>query len=281
MSNAWDPWLGSAEVRQETLAAAPVYRLLNTLDDTDTVMGEGDPLPPLWHWLYFLPQAPMTEVGADGHPKKGGFLPPVNLPRRMFAGGRMIFHAPLRLGQATQRHGEVIAINEKSGKSGRLVFVTVRYRISQNGTVRVEEEQDLVYRAPGAPMPLPEDKGALPAVPDHAWSRDLNPDPVLLFRFSALTFNSHRIHYDLPYATAEEGYPGLVVHGPLTAMMLMDLVRRKAGRAPVRFAFRGKAPLIAGQPLRLLAIPQDDGTIALQAWRCDGVLAMEAEVSLP
>lgn len=252
--------------------------MLATLDDAERKLGSGDPLPPLWHWLYFLPRVPASRIGADGHPQRGGFLPPVALPRRMFAGARLKFQHPLVIGQPASRTGTVRNVSQKSGGSGTLVFVAVEYKVEQDGRVCVEEEQDIVYREPGARVPAPEAKD-WPAPPAGAWTRTISPDPVLLFRFSALTFNAHRIHYDRPYAINEEGYPGLVVHGPLTAVLLLDLVRRHSERAVTAYSFRGRAPLFDLAPFRLVGQPKGD-TVELEAHGPDGAVAMSATATL-
>lgn len=234
-------WIGRRETREERLAAFPSNALAATLDRDDPVYTEGAAMPPLWHWLHFLPVNPLREAGPDGHPTRGGFLPPVPLPRRMWAGSRLIFLKPLRIGERAFRVSTVKNVARKSGKSGDLVFVTVRHVVSGEDGPAIDEEHDIVYRAaaaPGAPAPASE----IP--PDGAeWSVSVNPDTVLLFRYSALTFNSHRIHYDLDYATREEGYPGLVVHGPLIATLLLDALRRTRPEARVmKFSFRAVAP---------------------------------------
>lgn len=276
---AYTDWIGSEEQVEETIALAPVLGLAATLDDTATRFQMGDPLPPLWHWLYFLPRVPQSAIGHDGHPQRGGFLPPVQLPRRMFAGARTWFHTPIRIGFSGTRQGTVLSVKEKHGKTGGLVFVTVRYQIWQSDRLCVEEEQDIVYREPGAPVAAPS-RVQWPALPQGAWSRTITPDPMLLFRFSALTFNAHRIHYDRPYATAEEGYPGLVVHGPLTAIQLMELVRHHAKRSVGHFSFRGQAPLFDLAPYRVVAILDPEGTIELQAQGPDGRVTMSATATL-
>jgi 3-methylfumaryl-CoA hydratase len=271
-------WIGSSETAEDVAGPAPVKGLLATLDDVETRLGPGDPLPPLWHWLYFLPQAPAREVGADGHPKRGGFMPPVTLPRRMFAGGELSFLAPIPLGAEIRRTSEVTTVETKSGRSGELVFVTVRHKVFAAGTLAVEEVQNIVYREAGGPVPAPEAK-PLPPAPAGAWVREVTPDPVLLFRYSALTFNGHRIHYDRPYAMGEENYPGLVVHGPLLATMLMDLVRLNAGRAVTGFKFRAVAPIFDIAPFRLVGLAEGDRA-TLTAERADGAAAMQAEAAL-
>lgn len=274
----FDAWIGRTERVDDRITLAPVRAAAAMLDDGVARFAEGDPLPPLWHWFFFLPKALQSAIGADGHPARGGFMPPITLPRRMFAGARLRFLKPLVIGRPARRDAVIRAVSEKAGKSGRLAFVTVAYVYGQDGEPCIEEEQDIVYREPGAkvPAPLPAD---LPALPQGAWSRTVTPDPVLLFRFSALTFNAHRIHYDRPYAIDEEGYPGLVVHGPLTAVLLMELLRRHAERPVDRFSFRGQAPLFDLAPFRVAAWSVGD-TLTLQAHGPDARVAMQAEATL-
>ena len=267
-------WIGRQEVLEDRLGLFPVAALSATLDRDDAAPADGDVLPPLWHWLYFLPRARQSEIGADGHPQRGGFLPPVDLPRRMWAGGRLRFHAPLRLGEAVRRVSTIVDVTAKSGRAGELVFVLVRHEISGPDGLAVSEEHDIVYRsAPaGGDAPL-----APRAVPEGAvWRRDILPDDVLLFRYSALTFNGHRIHYDRRYVTGEEGYPGLIVHGPLIATLLVDLVRRNSGRAIASFRFRAVSPLFDIAPFAVCGRPEGDA-VALWAQGAAGQLAMEAE----
>ena len=217
-------WIGKTETRSDIVTAGPVAALSATLDRDDPPAQPGDPLPPLWHWLFFLDRHRASELGPDGHARRGGLLPPVPLPRRMWAGSRFEFHHPLRIGDQITRGTRVIDIKEKSGRSGPLVFVVVRHEISNADGLAVVEEHDIVYRdqprekSPAAPPQ--------PTPADAAWERTIQADDVLLFRYSALTFNAHRIHFDRRYATEVEGYPGLVVHGPLIATLLLDLLRR-------------------------------------------------------
>ena len=278
-SNPYAKWIGSVEEREDTISISPALGVEALLDNSDSPLKTGDPLPPLWQWFYFIAQIPRSRIGLDGHPQRGGFLPPVELPRRMFAGARMHFIKPLVIGEPAIRRGEVIKITEKSGSSGKLVFVTVSYQYIQENQIRIEEEQDIVYREPGTPIPAPKPLVRLPDLPQGAWSQMVNPDPVLLFQFSALTFNAHRIHYDRPYAMNEEGYPGLVVHGPLTAVMLMELVRKHCHRLVKDFSFRGKAPLFDLAPLRLIASARGD-SIDLHAMGPDGKITMQANAEL-
>lgn len=275
----YEDWIGSTERLEEEISLAPVQALAATLDDRHSKFQEGDPLPPLWQWLYFLPRVPQSQIGADGHPQRGGFLPPVELPRRMFAGARMQFKAPLLIGRPAVREGTVLKVQEKRGKSGSLVFVTVRYLIRQEDQVCIEEEQDIVYREQGAPVDPPVSVD-WPPVPENSWVKTVTPDPVLLFRFSALTFNAHRIHYDRPYATGEEGYPGLVVHGPLTAIQLMELVRHNTPRPVVHFTFRGQAPLFDLAPYRLIGTLTSHDAVTLEAQGPDARTTLTATAKL-
>ena len=272
-------WVGKTESVEDEISHAPAQAVLATLDDTATSITAGFPLPPLWQWFYFLPKAPQSRLGPDGHPERGGFMPPIELPRRMFAGARMRFHQPLRIGKPARRDAVIRSVSEKSGRTGTLAFVTVAYSFVQDDVLCIEEEQDIVYREPGAPLPAPEPAELAP-VAEGAWSRSVVPDPTLLFRFSALTFNAHRIHYDRPYTNNVEGYPGLVVHGPLTAILLMELVRHNAAGPVAEFEFRGRAPLFDLMPFRVAAVPGDEGRIELEARGPDNVVAMTATATL-
>src|SRR5688572_14095900 len=216
-------WTGRKEVHEDVATAWPVRAMTATLDRADAVPAEGDDIPLGWHWLYFLDAKPASELGPDGHPRRGGFLPPVPLPRRMWAGGRIEFLQPLRIGDEIRRDSEIVSVESKQGTSGSLVFVTVRHTIAARGETAVIEEHDIVYRGAAQSGESPRGK---PAPPGATWQRTLVGDPVLLFRYSALTFNGHRIHYDLDYAKNEEHYPGLIVHGPLQTTLLLDLCRR-------------------------------------------------------
>ena len=275
-------WVGRTETLADELNAAPVRGLSATLDRDDPAPGPGTVLPPLWHWLYFLPQHRQSEIGPDGHAKRGGFLPPVPLPRRMWAGGRLTWDAanPLVVGDAVQRTSRIASVTHKSGRTGDLLFVLVRHEIANARGLSVTEEHDIVYRAvaqPGDPVPPP-----VAAEPGAAWQREIVPDDVLLFRYSALTFNGHRIHYDRRYVTEVEGYPGLIVHGPLIATLLVDLVRRHRPQAIVKgFQFKAVRPTFDLHPFRLNAQPSADGkTVRVWAQDHEGWLTMQGEVQL-
>lgn len=265
--------IGRTERHFQTICADRAAGLAATLD-MDRAPADGDPLPPGWHWLYFNPFVQRRNIGADGHPKRGGFLPAVTLPRRMWAGGRLAYHAPLTIGREAEKVSEIIAVKAKSGRVGQLVFVTVKHSLSQDEILCIEEEQDIVYReaaAPGAPKPTP-----APAPDAATRSEQVTPDPVLLFRYSALTSNGHRIHFDQTYAREEEDYRDLVVHGPLTATLLQGFATQSGAGRLTRFEFRGVAPLLGDRPFSIEAGEEADGTIPLWAKGPDGELAMEA-----
>jgi 3-methylfumaryl-CoA hydratase len=273
-------WRGKTESRSDEVTAAPMAALSATLDRDDPLPRAGDPLPPLWHWLYFLPIPRQSELGPDGHAKRGGFLPPVPLPRRMFAGDRVQFHRPLRVGEKISRVSRIVDVAHKQGRSGPLAFVVVRHEISGREGIAVVEEHDIVYReSPKAAHSLPE-----PQKPPSgaAWTREIRPEETLLFRYSALTFNGHRIHYDRRYATEVEGYPGLVVHGPLIATLLLDLLRRNVADASVAsLSFRAVRPLFDIAPFSVCGKVAPDGkTVQLWAADSEGWLAMEATAGL-
>ncbi|MFO0997326.1 MAG: acyl-CoA dehydrogenase [Alphaproteobacteria bacterium] len=274
----YSKWIGMAQRLSDEIHLSPVRSMMALLDDTTSELTNGSALPPMWHWLYFLPRAPQSEIGPDGHPKRGDFMPPIELPRRMFAGSRVTFVNPLVIGRAAERIGTIRGVSEKEGATGRLVFVSVNYQIRQGGHVCIEEDQDIVYRAASERTPAPA-VTALPPPPSDAWVRTIRPDPVLLFRYSALTFNAHRIHFDRTYAVESEGYPGLVVHGPLTATLLVELVRQNSERPIRRFAFRARAPLFDLAPFRIVGVPSGD-VVDLEATGPDGVTAMTAKVEL-
>jgi 3-methylfumaryl-CoA hydratase len=267
-------WIGRQETLHDRVTQFPIAALAATLDRDDAAL-EGEALPPLWHWLYFLPTARQSMLGPDGHPARGGFLPPVPLPRRMWAGGRFNFHQDLRVGEAITRTSTVAEVTVKQGRSGALCFVLVKHAIHGENGLAVSEEHDIVYRdlpPPGEAAPTPK-----PARTDGVWERAIHPDDTMLFRYSALTFNSHRIHYDRRYVTETEGYPGLIVHGPLIATLLMDLLRRN-NLAPARsFRFRAVSPLFDIAAFSVHGAPAGDGGVALWARNADGHLAMEAE----
>jgi 3-methylfumaryl-CoA hydratase len=256
-------WVGRKETRTDVVTRWPITALAATLDDTRVSCDEGSPVPPGWHWIFFLEAKPPSELGPDGHPKRGGFLPPVPLPRRMWAGGRLELVRPLTIGERITRESEIVSVEPKSGRSGTLVFVTVRHTISGGGGPAIVEEQDIVYReAAQAGDPVPAGKEA-PQTAD--WTRSVVPDSVMLFRYSALTFNGHRIHYDKNYATGEEHYPGLVVHGPLQATLLLDLCRNNADRPLRKFEYRAQMPIFGGAVFTVNGV-FDAATAKAEVW---------------
>ena len=271
-------WIGRQETLHDQATRFPIAALSATLDRDDAAPQAGDPLPPLWHWLYFLPTARQSILGPDGHPARGGFLPPVPLPRRMWAGGRFVFNQPLRVDEPITRVSTVKDVTIKHGRNGTLCFVMVKHEVSGQNGLALVEEHDIVYRD----MPQP---GEVPAAPgpvrtDDTWQRDIHPSDPMLFRYSALTFNSHRIHYDRRYVTETEGYPGLIVHGPLIATLLIDLLRRNTTRPIASFRFRAVSPLFDIAPFSVHGAPDGSGGAALWARNAGGHLAMEADATL-
>ncbi len=250
----YQDWVGRTQTVDDEMAPAAARGAAALFGRSDLEVATGRVLPALWHWFYFLPMADQARLSEDGHPERGDFMPPVPLPRRMFAGARARFVRPLVLGRPARRVSEIRSVAMKRGRSGDLAFVTVGHTIHQDGAVCVEEERDIVYREAGGAVPAPE-RAEPHAVDAGVWEEWVEPDPPMLFRFSALTFNAHRIHYDRPYAMQVEGYPGLVVHGPLTAMLLAELVRQHDRRPLAAFSFRGRAPLFDLSPVRLLGRP--------------------------
>jgi 3-methylfumaryl-CoA hydratase len=279
-------WIGRTETVEDLVTAAPCAALAATLDRDPARPAPGTPLPALWHWLYFLPLHRQSEIGPDGHAKRGGFLPPVPLPRRMWAGSQLEFHKPLRVGDALARTSTIAGVDEKSGRTGKLVFVKVRHEIRANGEagVALTELHDIVYREAAAPARAAADAApppqAAPAV--SSWEKKWVPDDVLLLRYSALTFNAHRIHYDRRYATGVEGYPGLVVHGPLIATLLVDLLRwQLPGARVAKFEFRAVRPLFDIHPFSVCGAPCPGGkTFHLWAKDHEGWLAMDATATV-
>lgn len=272
----WQAWLGRQETLVERIHPERAAGLAATLD-IETSPAPGDALPPGWHWMFFNPFVRRSGLGIDGHPARGGFLPPVPLPRRMWAGGRLSYPGQLRIGADARRISTIRKIEAKSGRAGHLVFVTVAHSIASDGKVCVEEEQDIVYReaaAPGAPTP------ALTPAPSGAqWSERVAPDTTLLFRYSALTSNGHRIHYDREYARGEEHYPDLVIHGPLTATLLQNFAGNiRPDARLVAFEFRGLHPLFVSAPFNLEAKASDAARDTLDVWARgpSGELAMRA-----
>ena len=280
----WNAWIGREEVRHDHIDPAAARRWLATLDRAAPADGA---VPQAYHWCLCLPDAPTATLGADGHPVRedsdDSFLPPIPLPRRMWAASKVAFLAPLRPGQSVMRTSRIVSITAKLGGSGKLVFAEMAHDTHGDGQLAVRETQSIVFREPASagtsPVPPPPGDGTFDP---SGWDarRMLVPSETLLFRYSALTFNTHRIHYDLPYATTEEGYRGLVVHGPLTATLLLDLAQRHFGdNAVKRFDFRGTSPAICGEPLHLALRGQGDA-IELGAFASDGRQVMAASAAV-
>jgi len=272
-------WIGRSRSADDLATAWPAAALCATLDRDDPEPKAGDALPPGWHWLYFLETARQSQIGPDGHPKRGEFYPPVPLPRRMYVGTKMTFHRPVRVGETLTRTSRIGDVTLKEGRTGPLVFLTIVHEIAGGGSRAVTEEQSLVYRGEDQAGGGGTGGGDPDAPASRPWARTLQPDPVMLFRFSALTFNGHRIHYDHPYTTGVEGYPGLIVHGPLTAILLLDLVRRFApDRAVATFGFRTRRTFFVDQPLTLVGVPEGKGA-GLFALTPSGLIGMKADVT--
>lgn len=271
MTDQYDAWVGRRDTATDVVSARDVARLAATIAPDHAEIGAD--LPPLWHWLAFAPIVASGGLGVDGHPALGQFLPPLEGRRRMWAGGRLTFLSPLRIGEMLERQSDITKIAEKAGATGSLVFVTVRHRVTGAAGGLVQEEQDIVYAA------LPERFSPPPPVPapDGAELRAVSVDPVTLFRFSALTFNAHRIHYDLSYATDVEKYPSLVVHGPLQAIWMMENARR-TGIRPTAFRFRGLHPLFPENAPRLAMWPAQGATRRVAVVAGGGYMTMQGEV---
>ncbi|MDD8023695.1 MAG: MaoC family dehydratase N-terminal domain-containing protein [Paracoccaceae bacterium] len=265
-------WIGRTEETSELLTPTVVQRLYATLD-RDGPTEEGADAPLLIHHCLCQPATPTAALGPDGHPPRGGFVPPVPLPRRMWAGGALSFHTALRIGERVSRRSVIEDVVLKEGRSGRLCFVTVSHHVTSDGREILHERQDLVYRDIAPPGAAPKVRPA-PA-PAGTARREVWAAPELLFRYSAVTFNSHRIHYDHPYTTIEEGYPGLVVQGPLQAMLLAQYAEELRGRAPSRFSFRSLTPIFGEAPFSLNA-REENGGLSLWTAAAGGPVAMEA-----
>ena len=267
-------WIGREERAADLVGADLVRKFQATFDGPADLPQAGDVAPRLIHFCLAQPAAPTAQLGEDGHPRRGGFLPPVPLPRRMWAGGALTFHGDLRVGDAVVRTSRIADVTVKEGRSGVLCFVTVHHTITVDGVVKVDERQDIVYRGADGGAPAK----TLPAAAPGEHRRAIDPSPPFLFRYSALTFNGHRIHYDRRYATGAEGYPGLVVHGPLQATLLMNFATDVRGTPPARFSFRSVSPLFDNDPVLLHARAHGDG---LKLWtaRPDGPEAMIADAA--
>jgi 3-methylfumaryl-CoA hydratase len=284
-------WVGRQHTSTDTLSLRHARLMAVTLGQNPESLQTQDPLPPLWHWLYFLEGLPPEQLGLDGHPARGGFLPPVPLANRMWAGGRLAFFTPLRLDEAAEKHSQVLSVEHKSGRSGDLVFVTVEHEIWQGGVRALREEHDIVYKNPTrsqSQKPI----NVSPYPEPGQWHRQCRPDTTLLFRYSALTFNGHRIHYDQDHCRQVEGYENLVIHGPLNATLLAGLAQDvlqgltktsgdhndhgPAQRQLRHFVYRGLQAATLGTTLHYNANAEKD-RLSLWVHRDDGVVSMQAE----
>lgn len=277
---AWDAWIGRQMVQRDRLTPALLQRFRATIDSAET----GDTAPQAIHWALCTPEATTAQLGLDGHPQRSdspdSFFPPVLHPRRMWASSKVEFIAPITVNTEIERVSTIASISEKSGSTGSLVFVDVEHETKANGKLVVKERQTLVYRKANSAKPVPAPEPVEIDFSEWDFHRTLVPNEALLFRFSAITFNTHRIHYDAPYAINEEGYRGLVVHGPLTSSLLLDLAARQFGANSVRqFAFRAQSPAFAGEPLHLVGRREGDA-LTLAALNPAGQTVVAAEGSL-
>ena len=274
-SERFEDWIGRTETAEDILTPRMAAHMAASLGARS--VEPGDALPVGWQWMVCADGPAAGELARDGLPERSGILPPITLPRRMWAGGNMRFHQPLRVGEKVRRTTKIKDITFKEGRSGAIAFVKIGFAYSGEQGLAIEEQQDIAFRAerkPGEALPPP-----VAAPCEALWRRTIEPDPVLLFRYSALTFNSHRIHYDQPYVTEVEGYPGLLVHGPLIATLLFDLMRRNTDKAPAQLSYRAMRPLFDTAPFEVCGAPSEDGKgCTLWALDPEGAVAMQVEV---
>ncbi|UOQ59654.1 MaoC family dehydratase N-terminal domain-containing protein [Leucobacter rhizosphaerae] len=279
-------WIGRTETVSDVASRSAAIGLASVLDrPLDAAETDRSELLPTGHWLQFTPTAPMNELGADGHPKLGAFMPPLDLPRRMWAGSKLEYHSPITVGQTLDRVTTIESITPKTGSSGRLCFVVLRHDVQADGVQALTERQSIVYREPAVLDPEQPSRQRPPRVSIGApegwdWVLSQQPLEATLFRYSALTFNAHRIHYDLPYATREEGYPGLVVHGPLLATYLVEgFLHTHPGAHVSAFEFSARAPIFCGEQIHVVGRAADDTSEELAIIAPDGGTALTARLS--
>ena len=272
-------WIGNTETVKDQIRTSPLTAMAAMLDRSP--LTDLEALPPLWHWLFFLKPANQSELGADGHPEKGDFLPPIDLPRRMWAGSRFQFHHPLFAGDQIERKSEILNVTIKEGRSGQLAFVCVGHTLSNQKGPALYEEHDIVYRS-GVSNAASSPPTPAPAPKDEDFSRTVNPDPILLFRYSALTFNGHRIHYDREYATQVEGYDGLIVHGPLLATLLTDVLLENVPECELmKFEFKALSPVFDLNSFEVCGKKvSDNGEYTLWIRDNEGSLCMQAKATI-
>lgn len=275
-------WVSRSETVRDVASRSAAIGLGAVLDQpVDPDSAEGRSLFPVGHWLQFTPTAAMSELGSDGHPRLGGFMPPIPLPRRMWAGSRIDFHAPIAVGEKISRTTTIASVTPKSGSTGRLCFVELRHDVHAGERLALTELQTIVYREAVEPTESAArpPRADAPSPEGWDWVRERRPDEVALFRYSALTFNSHRIHYDRPYATEVEGYPGLVVHGPLSATYIVDaFLREHPGAELTSFEFSARAPLFAGELLHIVGRTEGTGSEELAVLGPNGKPAVTARI---
>ena len=276
----WREWIGRTESSTATLTIYPMVAMAATLDKSSTRFQPGDTIPPLWHWLYFLETTAQSRLANDGHAVRGAFLPPISLPRRMWAGSRIEFLQPLHVGEVAERNSTIKDVSLKQGRSGELAFVTVEHSISGPNGVALKEQHDIVYREYAKPGAEPQTSEAAP--PTSTFSKTVDPDEVLLFRYSALTFNAHRIHYDRDFARTAEAYPGLVVHGPLLATLMLDLLVTSLPECQLQyFEFKAMQPVFDLHPFDVCCdTPGADGKARLWIRDYTGALCMNGSAIL-
>jgi 3-methylfumaryl-CoA hydratase len=252
----------SEEISQTDYISTDVLNRMSLTLDYDLTFASGDIVPKLWHWLFFLPRVKASEEGSDGHPKTGGFIPSIEgLDRRMWAGSRFWFHNELYASKYAQKKSRVVSVTEKEGRSGKLGFVLVRHEIYQDDRHILSEEHDIVYKqAPKSETTVAGVNATLnPPIKTAQWSETIKPNPVLLFKYSALTFNGHRIHYDRNFCKNDFGFPGLVVHGPLIATLLIELIRKNmADTRLLEYSFRIKGPIFDFQTFKVEGCREGD-----------------------
>lgn len=274
---SYDEWIGKSKDKNDSMAPEQLQRFEAMLDHNPNDVQAGTPLPPCAHWIYFTPMDPHSDIAEDGHAKKGDFLPPVDLPKRMWAGGNIQFKKQLKAGMPADKKSTIINIEEKEGTSGKLCFVTVRHQINVSGAMAIDEEQQIVYREASEQGVHP--IRTTPMDIDYDWKKTKKVDSVMLFRFSALTFNSHKIHYDKEYATETEGYPNLVVHGPLLLVLMLNEFKTKTdGKVIEEVEYRATGPVFLGEEITITSKDVDNTRVEMRLLGPDNKIAMKATI---